>query len=169
MCVRVCGCVCDRVCVFLLATLHLFHTHLRARFTHPKLTQTQVSRPYTIPFITADYDANWQGTFNFNSNNNFYVFKLFDLSLNMIEYTALMKTFEDALAVVGYNAERSELAVNLLYFNTWTHSITTVGSLGGKVTQTLSFASHAINILGTDYIAGTVMDMKVRACRSYTH
>jgi len=128
-----------------------------------------VSRPYTIPFITADYYANWQGTFNFNSNNNFYVFNLFDLSLNMIEYTALMKNFEDALAVVGYNAERSELAVNLLYFNTWTHSITTEGSLGGKVTQTLSFASHAINILGTDYISGTVMDMKVRACRSYTH
>jgi len=127
-----------------------------------------VARPYTIPYITADFNANWQGTFSYNSNRNFYAFNLFDISLSSEGYVALMKEFADAIAIVGGVAQRSELSVSLLYFNSYSYSIATDGSLGGKVTQTLSFPAHAINILGTEFISGTVMNMKVDQSRKAT-
>jgi len=168
VCTEVCIRAAVVVCVFTFVCVFTYFEHYISSHTQTHtITHAQVSRPYTIPFITADFEANWQGTLDFNSNLNYYAFNLFDLSLTLGEYQDLMKSFADAVAVVGYMAERSELAVNLLYFNSWTHSITTEGSLGGKVTQTMSFASHAINILGTDFISGTVMDVKVKKLRRF--
>lgn len=80
-----------------------------------------VARPYSFPLISADYDGNWLGQYDFNANKNYYMFNLYALSLTQSSYEAFMTRMGNAVRQVGEISKYHELSTNLLTWHAWFH------------------------------------------------
>lgn len=152
--------------IFIAAFISFFSTNFQNAYYIQKFLSVvkeagncnPVPKVWTYAGMLADLNGNWMPSSDFTSSKAIYTLNLLAFEMPKEQYSSFIGNISESLQAVGKLSSTQDLAVNLIYWNSWAHTIptSTPGATSSSTLHQIMLTGDATYIMFKDIIQGTI-------------